>query len=129
MNDAKLDDNPNAAPDAKSGAKLLVCIIEKDEKLEEILEAFIEEEITGASVLDVRGMFEYLADEIPLFAGFRSLINNPNPTNKMILSVRKNDEDLKQAMDVIEEICGAFSKPNTGIMFALDIAQIRGSKF
>ena len=112
-----------------SSAKLLICVIEKDEKLEEVLEAFVEEGITGATILDVRGMFEYLADEIPLFAGFRSLINNPNPTNKMILSVRKDQADLKHAMDVIEDVCGSFSKPNTGIMFSIDISSIRGLKF
>jgi len=112
-----------------SSAKLLICVIEKDEKLEEVLEAFVEEGITGATILDVRGMFEYLADEIPLFAGFRSLINNPNPTNKMILSVRKDEEDLQHAMDVIEEVCGSFSKPSTGIMFSIDISSVRGLKF
>jgi nitrogen regulatory protein P-II 1 len=112
-----------------SSAKLLICVIEKDEKLEEVLEAFVEEGITGATILDVRGMFEYLADEIPLFAGFRSLINNPNPTNKMILSVRKDEKDLQHAMDVIEDVCGSFSKPSTGIMFSIDISSIRGLKF
>jgi nitrogen regulatory protein P-II 1 len=112
-----------------SSAKLLVCIIEKDEKLDEVLEAFVEEGITGATILDVRGMFEYLADEIPLFAGFRGLIDNPNPTNKMILSVRKDEHDLQHAMDVIESVCGSFSRASTGIMFSLDISSLRGLKF
>ena len=112
-----------------SSAKLLCCIIEKDEKLEEVLEAFVEEGITGASILDVRGMFEYLADEIPLFAGFRSLIDDPNPTNKMLISVRKNEEEIEKTMDIIEDVCGDFSLPNTGIMFALDISSLRGLKF
>jgi len=112
-----------------SNAKLLICILEKDEKLEEVLEAFVEEGMTGASILDVRGMFEYLADEIPLFAGFRSLIDNPNPTNKMIISVKKDEEELKKAMDLIESVYGDFSLPNTGIMFAIDISALKGLKF
>jgi nitrogen regulatory protein P-II 1 len=112
-----------------SRAKLLICIIEKDEKLDEVLEAFVEEGITGASVLDVRGMFEYLADEVPLFAGFRGLIDNPNPTNKMILSVRKDEKDLQHAMDVIESVCGSFAKPSSGIMFSLDVSSVRGLKY
>ncbi len=106
----------------------MVCIIEKDEKLDDILEAFMEEGISGASILDTRGMLEYLADEIPLFAGFRTLINNPNPSNKMLLSVRKNEEDVQRAMDVIEEVYGSFSKPSSGIMFSIDISSLRGLK-
>ncbi len=112
-----------------SEAKLLVCIIEKEEKLEEVLEGLVEIGITGATIVDVRGMFEFLADEIPLFAGFRSLIEDRNPTNKMIMSVIKDENKVKEAMDAIEEIYGSFSNPNTGIMFALDISNIRGLKF
>lgn len=112
-----------------NSAKLLICILEKDEKLEEVLEAFVEEGMTGASILDVRGMFEYLADEIPLFAGFRSLIDDPNPTNKMIISVKKDEVELKKAMDLIESVYGNFSLPNTGIMFGIDISSLRGLKF
>ncbi|MCP4214915.1 MAG: hypothetical protein GY765_09670 [bacterium] len=111
-----------------SAAKLLIIIIEKEEKLEELLEVFVEEGITGASILDVRGMFEYLADEIPLFAGFRDLIDNPSSSNKMILSIRKDREDVERAMNLVEEICGSFAQPNTGIMFSLDIASVRGTQ-
>ncbi len=111
-----------------SEAKLLVCIIEKEEKLEEVLEGLVEIGVTGASILDVRGMFEYLADEIPIFAGFRNLIEDKNPTNKMIISVIKDEGLLKEAMDTIEEVYGSFSNPNTGIMFSIDIGNIRGLK-
>ncbi len=112
-----------------SKAKLLVCIIEKEEKLEEVLEGLVEIGVTGASIVDVRGMFEYLADEIPIFAGFRNLIEDKNPTNKMIMSVIKDDNLLKEAMDTIEEVYGSFDNPNTGIMFAIEIGNIRGLKF
>ncbi len=111
-----------------SKAKLFVCIIEKEEKLEEVLEGLVEIGVTGASIVDVRGMFEYLADEIPIFAGFRNLIEDKNPTNKMIISVMKDDATVKEAMDTIEEIYGSFSNPNTGIMFSFDISNIRGLK-
>ena len=111
-----------------STAKLFVCIIEKEDKLEEILEAFVEEGITGASILETRGMFEYLADEIPLFAGFRNLINQSGPQNKMIISIRQDDEEVRRIMDVVEDVCGQFSNSNTGIMFSLDISAVRGFK-
>ncbi len=107
-------------------AKLLVCIISNDKKLEEVLEALIEADISRASILDVRGMFEYLTDEIPLFAGFRTLIERSGRTNKMILSVVENNEKLQHAFSIIEETYGSFSETNTGIMFSLDISDVRG---
>ena len=110
-------------------AKLLICIIEKDDHLDDVLEALVEVGITGATILNARGMFEYLADEIPLFAGFRNLIEDHNPTNKMVISVMRNEERLQLAMDTIESIYGSFSEPNSGIMFSLDIGHLRGLKF
>lgn len=110
-------------------AKLLVCIIERDDKLDDVLEALVEVGITGATILEVRGMFEYLADEIPLFAGFRNLIEDYNPSNKMVMSVIRDKERLNMAMDTIESVYGKFTEPNSGIMFAIDIGNLRGLKF
>jgi len=110
-------------------AKLLVCIISREKKLEEVLEALLEKGYSGASILDVRGMLEYLADEIPLFAGFRSLIHTETKKNKMILSVIPGDAALNEAMDIIERVYGSFSDTNTGIMFSLDLSNLRGLKF
>lgn len=109
--------------------KLLVCIIEKEEKLDDVLEALIEEGITGASILNTRGLFEYMADEIPIFAGFRNLIVDHNPTNKMLISVLPDSASVTRAMNTIESAYGDFSQPNMGIMFSLDIGNIRGLKF
>jgi len=109
--------------------KLLVCIIEKEERLEDVLEALMEEGITGASILDAHGMYEYLADEIPLFAGFRALIQGNNPTNKVILSVVPDSATLEIAMETIQSVYGDFSLPSTGIMFSLDIGDTRGLPF
>ncbi len=110
-------------------AKLFICIIEKTERLNDVLEAVVECGVTRASIVDVRGMFEYLTEEIPLFSGFKTLIDDPHPTNKMVISVMKNDEKVQEVMDVIEEIYGDFAQPNTGIMFSLDINTMRGLKF
>lgn len=110
-------------------AKLLICIIERDDKLDDVLEALVEVGITGATILEVRGMFEYLADEIPLFAGFRNLIEDYNPSNKMVMSVMRDTDLLKLAMDTIESVYGKFTEPNSGIMFAIDIGHLRGLKF
>ncbi len=49
---------------------LLVCICNQPDKLEEILEAFVEVGITGATVLDTVGMGQILSTEVPIFAGF-----------------------------------------------------------
>lgn len=109
-------------------AKLLVCIISHEKRVEDVLEALLDAGIARASIVDVRGMLEYLADEIPLFAGFRTLLEDSGKNNKMIVSVVENAQKITEAFNIIEDIYGDFAKTNTGIMFSLDISDIRGLK-
>jgi len=51
--------------------KLLVFICNQPEKLEEILEGFLEVGITGATIIDSLGMGRILAAEVPIFAGLK----------------------------------------------------------
>ena len=56
--------------------QLLIFILNKEELLEEVLEAFIELGISGATIIDSIGMGRILAHDIPIFAGFRNLIQD-----------------------------------------------------
>ena len=46
--------------------KLVVFVLNKEEFLEDVLEAFIEAGITGATILDSEGMGRFLTYEVPL---------------------------------------------------------------
>ena len=51
--------------------KLLILILNKVEKLEEVLEGFLEIGITGATVIESSGMGHILSEEVPIFVGLR----------------------------------------------------------
>ena len=51
--------------------KLIIFVLNQEERLEEILEAFLELGINGATILDSIGMGRILAHDIPIFAGFQ----------------------------------------------------------
>ncbi|HCJ93725.1 MAG TPA: hypothetical protein DHV69_00435, partial [Sphaerochaeta sp.] len=67
--------------------KLLVFVLNNEELLEEVLEAYVEAGVTGATILDSEGMGRFLAYEVPLFAGFKEFMKGNKPYNKTILSV------------------------------------------
>lgn len=105
--------------------KLLVFILNKEEHLEEILEAFLELDIQGATILDSVGMGSILAQDIPIFAGFRNLLQGSRPANKTILTTV--DEKLIQpAIDAIEQVVGSLDEPGNGLVFVLDIEKVYG---
>ena len=105
--------------------KLLVLILNKVEKLEEVLEGFLEVGITGATIIESVGMGQILSEEVPIFAGLRFMFVGAKPHNKMILSVIKEDKE-KPAIRVLRKILGDMSKPGTGIVFTIPIDKVEG---
>ena len=105
--------------------KLLVFFLNKEEYLEEILEAFLELNIKGATILDSVGMGSIMAQDIPIFAGFKNLLQGSRPANKTILTVIP--ENLVQpAMKAIEQIVGSLEEPGRGLLIVLNVEQIFG---
>lgn len=105
---------------------LLVFICNNPEKLEEVLEGYLEVGVTGATVIDSLGMGHILSADVPIFAGFQSLFSAAGAYNKTILSVIKEPEKLQATMDMIEEVCGELGAPGVGIAFTIDVDNVRG---
>lgn len=106
--------------------KLFVYILNQQEKLDEILAGFVEIGITGATVIDSVGMGRILSKDVPIFAGFQSVVSGSRPHNKTILSVVDNGDKIEKALELIEEVCGSFEDPGAGIAFILPLADVFG---
>ena len=107
-------------------AQLLLCVVNEPSKVEEILEAFLDIGVTGATIIDTYGMGNVLAQDIPIFAGFRQMLSGSGTNNKTIISVIDSDETLHAAIHAIETICGNLEDPSTGIMMSLPLDFVKG---
>jgi len=107
--------------------KLLILILNKVEKLEEVLEGFLEVGISGATIIDSVGMGHILSEEVPIFAGLRFMFAGAKPHNKIVLSVIK-DEKEDEAVHLLKNILGDMGKPGTGIVFSLPVDRVVGLK-
>ena len=105
--------------------KLIVIVLNKTEFLEDLLLAFLEIGATGATVIDSVGMGRILSHDVPVFAGLRSAFPGTSPGNKTILVVA--DEGLVDDLfTVVDDVCGSFDEPGTGLVFVLPIETTRG---
>ncbi|MBN1354971.1 hypothetical protein JXA40_01740 [bacterium] len=104
---------------------LLLCIIKDFNKVEAILTGFLDLGITGATVIDSRGMGEIISEDIPVFAGLRSFFPRGNLHTYIILSVVKHIQ-IADAFSLIREICGDLCEPGTGIVFTLPVTKVYG---
>jgi nitrogen regulatory protein PII len=106
--------------------KLLVFVLNNEEFLEEVLEAYVEAGITGATIVDSEGMGRFLAYEVPLFAGFKEFMKGNRPYNKTILSVVRDETTIQRARDLIDPVIGGLDNPGTGIMFTVPVDWVSG---
>jgi nitrogen regulatory protein P-II 1 len=108
------------------GMKLLVFILNDEQYLEEILEAYVEAGISRATILDSEGMGRFLTYEVPLFADFKDFMKGNKPYNKTILSLIEDNALLDQLVPLIEKTIGSLEKAGTGLMFTLPVDWVHG---
>ncbi len=110
-------------------AYLLVVVLNKTEKLQSILERFVEVDVRGATVIDSVGMGRTLEAEIPIFGTLQEILNAGRgrmPENKTIFTVIKEERTLRDAQRVVKEELNSLKVPGTGIMFVLPIMDFTG---
>ena len=107
--------------------KLLILILNKVEKLEEVLEGFLEVGVTGATIIDSIGMGHVISEEVPIFAGLRFMFAGAKPHNKMIFSVITDDKE-DPVITVLKKILGDLGQPGTGIVFTIPLDRVEGLK-
>lgn len=107
--------------------KLLIIVLNKTECLEEILEEFGKNEISGATIIDSRGMMQELSDhdEFRFIGSLRSLFEPEHKENKTIFMVTP-EENVKIISAIVNKVTGGLSKPDTGIIFTLPIDYLEG---
>lgn len=108
------------------GGHPLVCIVNNTAKVNEIIGHFAEIGVTGATVIESHSTAEIVAEQLPVFAGFRQLLQANREANRTILSVMHDVETLERAMKVVTDACGDLNQPSTGIMFAVPVTHVKG---
>ncbi|RMG61870.1 MAG: hypothetical protein D6715_12850 [Calditrichaeota bacterium] len=105
--------------------KAFFFVLNREELLEEILEVFLEMEIGGATILDSVGMGSILAHDIPIFAGFRQLMEGSRPANKTIFTLIPEEKEVP-LIKAIEQVVGSLEEPGNGIAFTLPVDSVYG---
>ena len=110
-------------------AYLLVVVLNKTEKVNKILQRFLEVDVRGATIIDSIGMGRTLIPEINTFATILEVFNvgrSRYPENKTIFTIIREEKTLKDAQRVVNEELDNFKEPGTGIMFVVPVTEFTG---
>src|SRR5215210_2739677 len=105
--------------------QLLVAVINQEECVDDVLAGFVEIGITGATIVDSRGMGRVLSHDVPIFAGLRSLNARSRAENRTLFCVA-DDAKIDAAIAMIQEVCGSLDRPGAGIVFTVPVGRVVG---
>ncbi|HMB00216.1 MAG TPA: PTS sugar transporter subunit IIA [Spirochaetota bacterium] len=116
-----------AGKSKKAGQKmqLLFVVLYFEDMLYDIVEYFLEQGIEGATVIDSRGMGEYISN-IPVFATFIGFLKQNKNESKTIMALVPKD-DTPALIEGLETITGDLDKKQGATVFALDVSIAKGS--
>lgn len=108
---------------------LLVFITKKLDSIDPILSDMLAQGISGATVLDAKGMLKTLhesdLDPPPIFGSLRQFINPESESVKMLVVVL-DDSKTQAVRALIRRHAGDLTQPNTGILFEVPVNHIEG---
>ncbi len=105
--------------------ELLVCVVNEEDKLDDILTGLVELGVTGATVVNSQGMARRLT-ETPVLTGLQDLLAGSRPQNTTIFSVIDSADKVAAAFDMIQRVCGDMQTPGKGIVFTVPVTRVAG---
>lgn len=108
--------------------QLLLIVLNKVEKLDELLETFLDKGFSGATIISSTGMVSELAksmENFPIFGSLRYMIDLDREENKTIFMALK-DEQVEPVKKIVREVIGDLSEPDTAVIFTLPILTAEG---
>lgn len=110
--------------------KLLVLILNNNDKIDPLLKGFSDAGIKGGTIIESKGMGQELmnVEEFAFFGSLRKIINPERASNHTIL-VALHNKQVDTALEVIKEKVGDLEDPNTGVLMIVPIEYSKGIKF
>ena len=109
---------------------VLFVVLNKTEYLEDVLDAFVDIGVRGATILDSQGMGSAMTDansiDAPFYGVLKNMLEDSRPYNKTIFTGINDDELLEKAVNKVKDIVGDIHKPGVGIMFTVPVGNTYG---
>ncbi|MDO4484603.1 MAG: hypothetical protein Q4C54_09320 [Clostridia bacterium] len=109
--------------------QVLFLVLNKEECLEPILEAMLEQGFRGATILESTGMMRVLDGDdnvdLPMIGLLRHFYSPERKTSKTMFTLI-DDADHDKLVKIIDEKVGGLDKPDTGIVFSMPVSYVKG---
>jgi nitrogen regulatory protein P-II 1 len=110
---------------------MILFVLHDSEKLKQVLEAWTEAGISGATVLFSTGMGrlqqnQSLRDDLPLMPSLEDFLPKVNSLSRTIFSIVDDDAVIAKVITATERVVGDLYQPNRGVLIVLPVSQVYG---
>ncbi|SHJ97783.1 nitrogen regulatory protein P-II family [Desulfatibacillum alkenivorans DSM 16219] len=100
---------------------LLIAVINNEQVLEDLVTGWIDMGITEATVAETTDLLQLISNNIPIFAGFRTMTTGGATHNKTIFTAVEDKELLDKATGFIQSLFRQTGKPSQGFYFVVPL--------
>lgn len=104
--------------------ELLVIILNREEHLETVVSVLVELGVSGATILDSQGLGQFLAFEVPIFAGLKQLLGERKGPSKTILALIEDSTFVDGLRRMLLEESIDLTEPGTGVLFTVPVSRV-----
>ncbi len=110
---------------------LIVTVLMDIQLCDDVIHAWEEAGVTGATILDSMGMRHMMEghvhrDDLPLMPSLRNLLESGEFNHRTIFSVVPDDFDVDGLIRRTEALVGDFDESNSGFLFVVPVTKTRG---
>ena len=111
---------------------LLVLVLDNPELLRDLLQAWQDVGVPGATVLDSTGLCRvqdmFGRDDLPLLPSLHELDEQENAAHRTLFTVLDDETLVDKIIAATERVVGDLSQPHTGILFVMPVSRIVGGQ-
>ncbi len=110
-------------------AHLLVLVLDNLEHCPDVLEAWEESGVPGATMLESTGLQRLrgvVRDDLPLLPSLDNLLARGELHHRTLFAVIEDEATLQRVISATEGIIGDFSHQHTGLLFVVPVTRVLG---
>jgi len=104
--------------------KLLIVVVNNPDLVGDIVPAMVNLDVRGIVSMESESVMQFLAQEVPIFAGLRDLVTSPKSYNKTIFGISEDPNILDNLYETLAEIGVDLQSPGTGYALTIPVEGI-----
>ena len=110
-------------------AHAVFLVLDKVEQSPEVLDAWHEAGVSGATMLESTGLARMrgmVRDDIPLLPSIEDVLGTRELHHRTLFTVVEDDATLERVIAATERVVGDFAGHHTGLLFVMPVSRVLG---